>query len=254
MTKACIRCLVNFETSRVAAKFCSLHCANQKTKYSSCKRCQMPRSELIRLNRLKSGFVGGICRPCYGQIQQEKRKMCLPGLSPHLRYHVDASYKAMVKRKARARYRKQKDLMLQYGKEWRKSNPERQAYLNKRWRAENKDHLSEYQKKRNEMRRALVIESYGGKCSCCGEMRKEFLTVEHTYKNGAAHREIVKASGLYRWLIKNNFPKDGFTLYCYNCNMYEGRSRICPHKIERGITDTGILELHKTIVPLQVLK
>jgi hypothetical protein len=78
-----------------------------------------------------------------------------------------------------------------------------------------------------------IIMAYGGKCECCGENNIEFLTIDHIHNNGAQDRKNNgnKLGGkLYRWLIKNNFPKDEYQLLCYNCNCSKGFFGYCPHK------------------------
>jgi len=76
-----------------------------------------------------------------------------------------------------------------------------------------------------------VIEAYGWKCACCEENKYEFLTINH---NGSEeHKSTERGSGgkLYRWLIKNNFPKDSYQLLCYNCNYAKSFFGYCPHQI-----------------------
>lgn len=77
-----------------------------------------------------------------------------------------------------------------------------------------------------------IISHYGGQCSCCGEIRMEFLTIDHIDGGGHKHRSLLKERGttFYRWVIKNKFPS-GFQVLCLNCNM--GRylnGGICPHQ------------------------
>jgi hypothetical protein len=60
------------------------------------------------------------------------------------------------------------------------------------------------------------------KCACqgCSVTEIEFLTIDHINGGGNKHKrqENMKGgSGLYKWLIKNNYP-DGFQVLCYNCN------------------------------------
>lgn len=62
-----------------------------------------------------------------------------------------------------------------------------------------------------------VLNHYGRKCYCCGEHDDIFLTIDHIKNDGKKHR-IEIGTGLYRWLIKNNFP-EGFQVACYNCNI-----------------------------------
>lgn len=71
--------------------------------------------------------------------------------------------------------------------------------------------------------RKEIITHYGGKCACCGQSIKEFLSIDHINGGGNAHRREIKASGinLYRWLRKNNYP-EGFRVLCMNCNWAIG--------------------------------
>lgn len=79
--------------------------------------------------------------------------------------------------------------------------------------------------------RSLVIRHYGAKCVCCKENIEQFLTIDHINNDGAEHRRII-GSGIYRWLIKNNYPT-GFQILCWNCNSSKGMYRECPHKSAR---------------------
>lgn len=67
-----------------------------------------------------------------------------------------------------------------------------------------------------------VIAEYGERCMECQEYRIERLTIDHKNNDGAAQRKKLKCyTGvrLYRWLIKNKFPKDlGLQILCYNCS------------------------------------
>ena len=87
----------------------------------------------------------------------------------------------------------------------------------------------------NYTRKLKVLEAYGGKCECppCGETCPSFLTIDHIDSNGSAHRKqsgITGGSGLYNWLIQNEFPKDNFRLLCFNCNCgRQVNGGVCPH-------------------------
>jgi transposase-like protein/predicted DNA-binding protein YlxM (UPF0122 family) len=80
--------------------------------------------------------------------------------------------------------------------------------------------------------RVETFAAYGGKCVCCGEVREEFLTIDHLLNDGNADRVAGIGSGtnFYRHLKKLGFPKDRYALACYNCNVgrqYAGG--VCPH-------------------------
>lgn len=77
--------------------------------------------------------------------------------------------------------------------------------------------------------RQEVLDVYGGECACCGEKTPEFLTIDHVKNDGKVHRQDIGWS-IYRWLKKNGFPKRGFQLLCYNCNMAKARYGKCPHR------------------------
>ncbi len=117
---------------------------------------------------------------------------------------------------------------------------------NKDW-YKNSNYREEHRKKdiiRRKDRKQKIIEEYGGKCNCCGEMEPIFLTIDHINEDGARHREeiakkkIVRGKSrsctgtdFYKWLERNNFPKDNFQLLCMNCNFGKHRNGgICPHQ------------------------
>lgn len=80
--------------------------------------------------------------------------------------------------------------------------------------------------------RAEMFAAYGNKCSCCGESEIEFLTLEHINNDGAAHKREVRGSGYMIWkdLKLRGWPKEAYTLLCYNCNCARYKCGECPHK------------------------
>lgn len=96
---------------------------------------------------------------------------------------------------------------------------DKQKYINK------KEIIREQQRIYDLKLKIKIIEAYGNKCICCNEKSIEFLTI---YSSG---KKTDKKSGgkLYRWLIKNNFPKDKYQLLCYNCNSSNSLFGYCPH-------------------------
>lgn len=86
-----------------------------------------------------------------------------------------------------------------------------------------------------EIRRKLkieVIDAYGGKCLCCGLTILEFLTIEHTRRDGSQHRKKCgNGSEFYRFLKNSRFPKNlGLTILCMNCNFAKRFGDKCPHE------------------------
>jgi hypothetical protein len=85
----------------------------------------------------------------------------------------------------------------------------------------------------------IVFKYYGGdkpSCACCGECRREFLSIDHINGGGTAHKKSLKKkySSWCFWLIQAGFPKE-FRLLCMNCNSSLGFHGYCPHEREKSI-------------------
>lgn len=90
-----------------------------------------------------------------------------------------------------------------------------------------KDRVSRYKRKV----KLDLIAAYGGKCACCGEDEPDFLTVDHTNNDGREHRRKCPGHlALYRDLRDRGYPKKGFCLMCFNCNIARSLFGVCPHK------------------------
>ena len=102
-----------------------------------------------------------------------------------------------------------------------------------RWTPERRERARELARKRNTRLRDQVVAGYGGKCACCGEAEKLFLTIDHVENNGAEMRRNghgKTSHGLYKWAIKNDFPST-LQVLCMNCNFGKARNGgICPHQ------------------------
>ena len=91
-------------------------------------------------------------------------------------------------------------------------------------------HKAEYMRAWNQDKRAQVFAHYGDTCACCGETRREFLTIDHIEGNGTRHRRAV-GDNTAAWLVKNNFPPE-YRILCANCNFSLGVLGYCPHDYE----------------------
>lgn len=125
------------------------------------------------------------------------------------------------------------------------------ASRNSAWRKNNRERLREF-------RHALTVEmvtAYGGECQCpgCDETNPMFLTLEHRDGSGKEHRE--RQSNTHQLLLelkRLGWPKDRYTLLCYNCNCgsirnyYKYGYYLCPHdKFSQFIAhDKGVI-LHR---------
>lgn len=122
-----------------------------------------------------------------------------------------------IRNKLIEKYNENKEAVIKKVTIWAKNNPEKRRKYNVTWRWK--------------LRKEIIIE-YGGMCKCCGETIPEFLQIDHINNDGYKMRKEKKESSggnLYRWLKKNNFPKDRFQLLCSNCNFAKGHFGGCPH-------------------------
>lgn len=156
----------------------------------------------------------------------------------------------VAKQKARERYEAKKEEILaktreyyqthkeqcdKKRKEWQRNNAEKTRAYGAKWRAEhpeeNRQRILGYKERRKEQ----VFDHYGRKCVCCGEARKEFLSMDHVNGGGNQHRreaKLTNSTDLYLWIIRHNFPPD-FRVLCHNCNASRGYYGYCPHEKER---------------------
>lgn len=80
---------------------------------------------------------------------------------------------------------------------------------------------------------------YGGwVCTCCGDLTRLGLQIDHIDNNGAEHRRSTNCgTGIkfYRWLKAEGYP-DGFAVLCSTCNIAKQlNGGVCPHVEERRI-------------------
>lgn len=110
--------------------------------------------------------------------------------------------------------------------QWREYN--RRSYrkfVEKRRKESNARSKIRIQKNRLE-----IFEAYGKMCQCCRETQVEFLSIDHI-NNGRGNpaKRFGTGDKLYRWLKKNNFPKDNYQILCLQCNQAKNYYGSCPH-------------------------
>lgn len=70
--------------------------------------------------------------------------------------------------------------------------------------------------------RSLCLESYGGKCICCGCNNPKYLQLDHKNGGGDKHRKELTGGGrggaIYGWAVRNDFPNI-LQLMCANCHQ-----------------------------------
>ena len=117
---------------------------------------------------------------------------------------------------------------------WRQNNRDRHNQTQKIWRQNNRDRFNQLVRESRQRLRDEVIDAYGGKCACCGETRREYLSIDHKNGNGNKQKREIgvrNSQEFYRWLKQNNYP-EGFQVLCFNCNMGKRNYSVCPHNEE----------------------
>jgi hypothetical protein len=126
------------------------------------------------------------------------------------------------------KYRKEhKEERREYHRKYYKLHKEELDEWNRKYRRRHREETRARAKESDRKVRERCLKHYGKKCACCGEKHEEFLGIDHIEGGGTKHRK--KIHNLYRWLIRNRFPR-GFRLLCHNCNLSLGFYGYCPHK------------------------
>ncbi len=103
-----------------------------------------------------------------------------------------------------------------------------------KWRQDHREQELAKAKVRRRLIRDAVYDYYGGKCVCCGEHRKSFLSIDHEKNDGASHKvgrkRRLSGHTFHRWLLSNNLPS-GYQVLCMNCNFSKHFNwGTCEHK------------------------
>lgn len=152
------------------------------------------------------------------------------------RYWAKREYLRLQQRQLRER---NKDHYLAKEKERRLKNGPQLRENHRRYRERNKDRLHAQQAAERRRVKVEVLNHYANgpaRCSCCGEPRIEFLTIDHPDNNGSEERKrLGRQAGItfYRWLRQQGYPP-GYGVLCYNCNCAKGFFGACPHKKTPG--------------------
>lgn len=88
-----------------------------------------------------------------------------------------------------------------------------------------------------------VLNAYGNKCICCGEIHPCFLELDHVNNDGAKQkRELnLNEQQVYYLAKKEGYPKDKYQLLCANCNKAKEYYGICPH--QSGVTAEQMIDI-----------
>jgi hypothetical protein len=117
----------------------------------------------------------------------------------------------------------------EYIKVWRQNNRDKYNQISKKWRQNNRDKVNQQKREWYHQLRDEVIDAYGGKCKCCDETRKEYLSIDHIDGNGNKQKREIGVrtpQEFYCWLKENNYPEE-FQVLCFNCNCGKRNCSVC---------------------------
>jgi hypothetical protein len=128
-----------------------------------------------------------------------------------------------------------KDRQRTAARNWSRRNRAMATEKHRRYAQTHKSLLAHRAKAKREKLRKECLHAYGHACACCGECQAEFLAIDHTNGDGAAHRREIGNQGgtIYGWLKSHGFPQDRFRCLCHNCNLARAFYGYCPHERER---------------------
>lgn len=152
--------------------------------------------------------------------------------------------------------KRNRDKVNRYQRDWKKRNPDKLKKYSKEFHSRHRDKLVAKSKsyyhatreirlarmkvERRALRKEMIL-AYGGECSCCGESRFQFLTLEHTRRDGNVERRLYGAGDqFFKRLKRMGWPKDGYTVLCMNCNWATRYGDQCPHKTIKNDALTAV--------------
>jgi hypothetical protein len=116
------------------------------------------------------------------------------------------------------------------------------AYVKAHRKANNNKKSNENHRRYRQNLRRQVLKEYGHKCVHCGEKRYEFLTIDHIFNDGAAHKKQLGNKGrggelIYIDIKRQGYPKDKYQVLCYNCNAVKQYHGYNPVLVERHLLE-----------------
>jgi hypothetical protein len=157
-------------------------------------------------------------------------------------------------------YLKNKDRVLEYQRQYRKTHQDKIKGRARKYVADNRSKILEqhakyrathrelYRTKTAKYRRDLWEEGFKffGPCECCGESRREFLALDHRNGFGNEHRRQIHSRdnrAILAALRRMGWPErahEDYRFLCHNCNSAFGWYGICPHQREKDET-SGVI-------------
>jgi hypothetical protein len=151
----------------------------------------------------------------------EKNKTKINADKRH-KYATDENYKRKVLDWKKEQYLRDRDKIIERVGQYTKTH---------------REVVNERRRKEMAKLKDLAIAAYGGRCACCGETDRHFLSIDHVNgRKGESRSKALVGAKMYRWLKRKGYPKEEFRLLCMNCNFSYGMYGFCPHqKLARAV-------------------
>ena len=77
--------------------------------------------------------------------------------------------------------------------------------------------------------RQRFLDTYGGKCSCCGESERAFLCIDHINGGGAKEQREMGRKKMFQAAVAEGPASGRYRILCRNCNAAMAELGYCPH-------------------------
>jgi len=125
-----------------------------------------------------------------------------------------------------------------YVAQWNAENPGKaldyaRVWRHRKWRDDPvwRDRKKQNERERRRHKHQEAIEHYGARCTCCGETRMMFLSLDHV--NGGGSKERRETGLRTEALARRQGWPSTFQVLCHNCNFGKHlNGGVCPHETE----------------------
>lgn len=206
----------------------------------TCKQCLMekPLTEFFK-NSVKANGHDSKCKECRKASAKSYREKNADDISTK-RKATYAENRELILAKKQAYYQENASRLLAQKSEYWAKNKDAIHERTEKWRSENKGLLALRAKQNRQAVIDSVILMLGGRCSLCGIVESEFLTIDHIDNDGNSERKMGSIGWKRKILTGSSDPKR-YRVLCHNCNL--SKYRMDPvHHVKKSM-DTGAVRV-----------
>jgi hypothetical protein len=199
-----------------------------------CKACSLvkPLDEFFN-NSVKKNGKDSKCKECRSKKADEYRQDHLDDLRHKSRLRYAANRESYLASKA-VYYEKNRASILSAKAKYRVDNL---AAINQRisnWRQKNAGELKRKAKAIRDAVSVAVLELLGPRCQMCGEVIREFLTIDHVNDDGRLERHLGSI-GWKRKILSGEADVSRYQVLCHNCNNGKYRRNPVHHLLAKEL-------------------